>query len=84
MPDAVIVQAVRTAIARSPGALQAVPVEEFGAAAMQGALRRAAVAGGEVGDVIWGNVMAGGGNVGRLTALAAGLPVEVPAMSVDR
>ena len=84
MSDAVIVSSVRTAIARSPGALQDVPVERFGAAAMREALRRARLEPGEVEDVIWGNVMAGGGNVGRLTALEAGLPVEVPAMTVDR
>ncbi len=84
MTDAVIVSSLRTAIARSPGALQDVPVERFGAAAMLEALRRARLEPGEVEDVIWGNVMAGGGNVGRLTALEAGLPVEVPAMTVDR
>ncbi len=84
MSDAVIVSSVRTAIARSPGALQDVPVERFGAAAMLEALRRARLEPGEVEDVIWGNAMAGGGNVGRLTALEAGLPVEVPAMTVDR
>ncbi len=84
MADAVIVSCVRTAIARSPGALQDVPVEAFGARTMLEALRRANLEPGEVEDVIWGNVMAGGGNVGRLTALEAGLPVEVPAMTVDR
>ncbi len=84
MADAVIVSAVRTAIARAPGALQHVPPEMFGAAVMREAVRRAGLEGGEVEDVIWGNTMAGGGNMGRLTALQAGLGVEVPALTVDR
>ena len=84
MPTAVIASAVRSAVARSPGALADVPLEEFGGAVVRAALERAHVAPGEVGDVVWGNVMAGGGNVGRRTALSAGLPVEVPAMTVDR
>ncbi|MDA8345455.1 MAG: thiolase family protein [Thermaerobacter sp.] len=84
MADAVIVSSVRTAIARAPGALQHVPAEMFGAAVMREAIRRAQVEPREVEDVIWGNVMAGGGNMGRLTALQAGLPVEVPGVTVDR
>ena len=84
MADAVIASSVRTAIARSPGSLQDVPVEVFGAAVMREALRRAGVEPRDVDDVYWGNVMAGGGNIGRLTALEAGLPVEVPALTVDR
>ncbi len=84
MSDAMIVSSVRTAIARSPGSLADVPVEAFGAAVMREALLRAAVEPREVEDVYWGNVLAGGGNVGRLTALEAGLPVEVPALTVDR
>ena len=84
MTDAVIASSVRTAIARAPGALQEMPVESFGARAMLDALRRAHVEPEEVEEVIWGNVMAGGGNVARLTALEAGLPVELPAMTVDR
>jgi len=84
MAEVVIASAVRTPIARSPGALKDVPVEALGAVAMREALRRAALAPDEVDDVYWGNVMAGGGNVGRLTALEAGLPVEVPALTVDR
>lgn len=84
MAQAVIVSSVRTAIARSPGALQDVPLEVFGAVTMREALRRAGAEPSEVEDVIWGNVMAGGGNVARVTALEAGLPVEVPALTVDR
>src|SRR5690606_9860464 len=38
----------------------------------------------EVDEVILGNVLHGGGNIARLTALEAGLPFEVPAMTIDR
>lgn len=84
MADAVIVSAVRSAIARSPGALRDVPVEVFGAAVMREASARAGVEPAEIEDVIWGNTMAGGGNVGRLTALEAGFPVDVPGLTLDR
>jgi len=82
--DVVIVSAVRTAIAKSPGALQDVPVEVFGAEVMKAAVARAQIDPQEIHDIIWGNCMAGGSNVGRLTALKAGFPVEVTAMTVDR
>jgi acetyl-CoA C-acetyltransferase len=82
--EAVIVSSVRTAIARTPGALQDVPPEVFGAAVMREAIARAGIDAKEIEDAIWGNVMAGGGNMGRLTALQAGIPVEVAAMTVDR
>ncbi|MFZ5826400.1 MAG: thiolase family protein [Bacillota bacterium] len=84
MFDAVIVSAVRTAVAKETGALRDLPVEVFGAATIREAVSRARVDGAEVDDVIWGSVMAGGGNVGRCTALQAGLPVEVPGISIDR
>ena len=38
----------------------------------------------EIDDVIFGNALAGGGNVARLTALQAGLSLEVPGVTIDR
>lgn len=64
--------------------MQDVPPEVFGAEVMKAAVARAQVDPGEIADVIWGNVMAGGGNMGRLTALQAGLPLDLGAMTVDR
>lgn len=84
MSDAVIVSSVRTAIAKEAGALKDVPPWVFGAYPVKEALARAGVDGREVDDVIWGNVMAGGGNLGRTTALQAGLPVDVPSITIDR
>lgn len=84
MGEAVIVSAARTAIARVGGGLASLPAHVYGAAVIRAALERARVAAEEVDDVIFGNVLAGGGNIARLTALEAGLPVDVPAMTVDR
>lgn len=84
MGEAVIVSAVRTGIGRVGGGLAPVPAHVFGATVLRAALDRAGLQGEEVDDVVLGNVLAGGGNIARLTALEAGLPVEVPGMTVDR
>ncbi len=84
MQEAVIVSAVRTAIARRGGALQDLEPHHFGAAAIREAIQRANVEPGEIDDVIFGNVLAGGGNMARLTALEAGLPMGVPGLTIDR
>lgn len=82
--DAVIVSAVRTAIGRQGGALASVPAHVFGAEVIKEALRRADVSAGQVDDVILGNVLSGGGNIARLTALQTGLSTEIPGLTVDR
>src|SRR5262245_32528390 len=82
--EAVIVSAARTAVAREGGALRELGPEVYGGVVIGEALRRAGVEGGEVDDVILGNVLAGGGNIARLALLEAGLPVDVPGMTVDR
>ncbi|BDG58990.1 acetyl-CoA acetyltransferase [Caldinitratiruptor microaerophilus] len=84
MDEAVIVSGARTAVARENGALRDLAPHQFGAHVVKAALARAGVDGREVDEVLFGNVMAGGGNIARLTALEAGLPFEVPAMTVDR
>ena len=82
--EPVIVSAVRTAVARVGGGLAPLQAHQFGAVVLRAALERAGVDGAEVDDVILGNVLSGGGNIARLTALEAGLPVTVPGMTVDR
>jgi acetyl-CoA C-acetyltransferase len=82
--EAVIVSAARTAVAREGGALRELAPELYGGAVIREALRRAGVEGGDVDDVVFGNVLAGGGNIARLALLEAGLPVDVPGMTVDR
>lgn len=86
--DAVIVAAARTPIGRAfRGGLAGVHPVSLGAHAIAAAVARAGVDAAEVEDVIWGGAMLQGGqcpNLGRLTALRAGLPDHVPGMSVDR
>lgn len=82
--DAVIVSAVRTAIGRQGGALASVPAHVFGAEVIKEALKRANVDAQIVDDVIMGNVLSGGGNIARLTALQTGLGLELPGLTVDR
>jgi acetyl-CoA C-acetyltransferase len=84
MEEAVIVSAVRTAIARQGGALKDLGPHLYGAEVIKEAIRRAGVDPNEIDDVIFGNVLAGGGNMARLTALQAGLPLEIPGITIDR
>jgi acetyl-CoA C-acetyltransferase len=82
--DAVIVAAVRTAIARSGGALAALPPHYYGAAVIKEAIQRANLSPDMIDDVIMGNVLSGGGNIARLCALKTGLTLEIPGLTVDR
>ncbi|MYC96201.1 MAG: thiolase family protein [Caldilineaceae bacterium SB0661_bin_32] len=89
MTSAVIVSAARTAIGKAPrGTLRTTRPEEMAAAAIGAVLERApAVNAKEVDDVILGCAMPEaeqGMNVGRIASLRAGLPVEVPAQTVNR
>ncbi|HKH92971.1 MAG TPA: thiolase family protein [Gemmatimonadaceae bacterium] len=84
-----IVSAVRTAVARGKkdGSLASTHPVELSALVMKEALDRAGVDAGIVDDVAWGCAMpeaSQGLNVARLSALRAGLPVEVPAQTVNR
>jgi len=87
--DVVIVSAVRTAVARGKkdGALASTHPVELSALVMKEALDRAGVDGAIVDDVAWGCAMpeaSQGLNVARLSSLRAGLPVEVPAQTINR
>lgn len=82
--DAVIVSAVRTAIARQGMALASVPAHVFGAEVMKEAIKRAKVDPEQIDDVILGNVLSGGGNIARLTALQTGLSLNIPGLTIDR
>jgi acetyl-CoA C-acetyltransferase len=82
--DAVIVSAVRTAIGRQGGALASVPAHVMGAEVIKEAIKRAHVDPELVDDVIFGNVLSGGGNIARLTALETGLSINLPGLTIDR
>src|SRR5687768_6877488 len=83
---AVLLSAVRTPIGTFGGAFKDVEAADLGATASAEALRRAGLAGSEVDDVIMGCVLqAGAGmNVARQVAVRAGVPVTVPAETVNR
>ena len=89
MPEAFIISAVRTPVGKGKptGALYPFQPVELAAAVLTEAVRRAAVRPEWVDDVIWGVVTPirdQGANLGRLAALKAGFPVEVPAVSINR
>jgi len=89
MKEVVIVSAVRSAVGRGKqgGGLANVHAVDLSAHLMKSALDRAGVEPGIVDDVFWGCAMpeaTQGLNVSRLAWLRAGLPVEVPAATVNR
>jgi acetyl-CoA C-acetyltransferase len=77
---------VRTAIGTFGGSLKEVPVPELGARVIKAALERAGVEPHEVGTAVMGNVIQAGVkmNPARQAAIGAGIPVTVPAMTVNR
>jgi acetyl-CoA C-acetyltransferase len=82
----VIVSAVRTPFGRLGGGLKNHEAAELGAVAIGAALERAGIEGGEVGYVIMGQVLQGGAGQApaRQAAVGAGLPVEVPADTINK
>jgi acetyl-CoA C-acetyltransferase len=82
--DAVIVSAVRTAIGRQGSALAGVLAHVLGAEVIKEAVKRAKIKPEMVDDIIFGNVLSGGGNIARLTALQTGLSLDLPGLTVDR
>src|SRR4026209_254344 len=86
MDNAVIISACRTPIGSFGGALKDLPASDLGAVVIREAIRRGDVKAAGLGDVIMGCVLqAGAGmNVARQASLKAGVPVEVPAMTVNR
>ncbi|UGQ11610.1 thiolase family protein [Yinghuangia sp. ASG 101] len=87
MRDAVIVDAVRTAVGKRDGALRDWHPVDLSAEVLTALVRRTGIDPGVVEDVVWGCVTQSGeqaGNVARYAALAAGLPETVPGTTVDR
>jgi len=84
--DIVIVSACRTPIGSFGQSLRDVKAYELAALVMKEALRRANIEGAALSDVIFGNCLMGSdeANVSRTAALKAGIPVEIPAISVQR
>src|SRR5580698_4579456 len=89
MPEAVLVSAVRTPVGRAPkGALSTTRPDDLAALAIGAALDRVAgLSRAEVEDVILGCAQPegeSGWNVARMAILRAGLPVEVPGVTINR
>ncbi len=84
--DIVLCHPVRTAIGAFNGALKDVPAVELGAAAIRETAARAALDPSRCGSVVMGNVVQAGNkmNPARQAAIGGGLPVSVPALTVNR
>lgn len=86
MKDVVIVSAVRTPIGRFGKSLNNVTAVKLGEVAMKEAVARAGISADQIDEVIFGCVLqAGQGqSVARLAAMGAGIPKEVPAMTINK
>jgi acetyl-CoA C-acetyltransferase len=85
-PLAVVLSACRTPIGSFGGSLKDLSAPQLGAIVVREAITRSAVASGEVGEVILGCVLqaAAGMNVARQASIHAGVPVDVPAETINR
>ncbi|WP_329263853.1 thiolase family protein [Streptomyces sp. NBC_01478] len=87
MPEAVIVDAVRTPIGKRNGSLAAVHAADLSAHVLTALVERTGVDPGTVDDVMWGCVTQVGdqsSNIARFAALAAGWPEHVPGVTINR
>lgn len=86
MSRTVIVSAVRTPFGRLGGGLKDYAATELGAIAIRAGLERAGLEGGEVDYVIMGQVLQGGAGQApaRQAAVGAGVPIEVPADTINK
>jgi acetyl-CoA C-acetyltransferase len=86
MPQPVIVAGARTPIGKLNGALAPLIAPKLAGAAIAAALDRAGIGGDQVDAVIFGNVIQAGvgPNAARLGAVAGGIPMGVPAITVNK
>ncbi|WP_315810056.1 acetyl-CoA C-acetyltransferase [Pseudomonas sp. C9-3] len=86
MQDVVIVAATRTAIGAFQGSLANIPAHELGSLVIRSLLERSGVNPDQIDEVILGQVLTAGAgqNPARQASIGAGLPVEVPAMTINK
>ena len=87
MPEAVIVEAIRSPVGKRNGGLSGVHPADLSAQVLNALVERAGVDPEIVDDVIWGCVMQAGEqsmDIARTSLLAAGWPESVPGVTVDR
>jgi acetyl-CoA C-acetyltransferase len=84
--EIILCNPVRTAIGTYGGSLKDTPAPDLGAAVIRETLKRSGLAAEEVETIVMGNVIQAGTkmNPARQAAIGAGLPVRVPAMTVNR
>jgi acetyl-CoA C-acetyltransferase len=85
-PEVVICNPVRTAIGTYGGSLKDVPAPDLGAAVVREVLKRSGLSADKIQSLVMGNVIQAGVkmNPARQAGIGGGLPVEVPAMTVNR
>ena len=85
-PDIVLCSPVRTAIGAYNGSLKTIPAPDLGAVVVRETLKRSGLAADAIGSVVMGNVVQAGNkmNPARQAAIGGGVPVSVPAMTVNR
>ncbi|WP_119421848.1 acetyl-CoA C-acetyltransferase [Desertibaculum subflavum] len=85
-PEVVLCHPVRTAIGTYGGSLKATSATELGATAVKAVLDRSKLTASDVDTIVMGNVIQAGNkmNPARQAAIRGGVPVEVPAMTVNR
>lgn len=83
--EIVLVGACRTAIGRMAGSLASTKAEQLGAVVMKAAIERAGIKPSDIDEVIFGNVLTAGmgQSPARQAAIHAGIPVEVPAITIN-
>ena len=84
--EVVLCHSVRTAIGTYGGSLKSIAAPALGASAIAETLRRSRLAAGDIESVVMGHVIQAGArmNSARQAAIGAGVPVNVPAMTVNR
>src|SRR5262250_2557579 len=86
MTEVVLAYPVRTAIGTYNGTLKDTPATELGSAVVRETLRRSGLDPARIGSVVLGNVIQAGNrmNPARQAAIGGGVPVSVPALTVNR
>ena len=84
--EVVVCSPVRTAIGTYGGTLKDTPATDIGAVAIRATLEHAKLTGGDINTVVMGNVIQAGNkmNPARQAAIQGGVPVNVPALTVNR
>jgi acetyl-CoA C-acetyltransferase len=84
--EIVLCKPVRTAIGAFNGSLKSVPATDLGATVVRETLKRAGLDAAQIGSVVMGNVIQAGNkmNPARQSAIGGGVPVSVPAMTINR